>query len=98
GRQDNERRVRQSGVSQRRVRAGNLTSTTAAAFNTPASTFSCTANVKRTQELSIGFWQQLYKGDLGQVRVGAQYEFVRLTAFPGSPIAAPPMALHLTWA
>jgi hypothetical protein len=66
----------------------NLTSTTAAAFNTPASTFSCTANVKRTQELSIGFWQQLYKGDLGQVRVGAQYEFVRLTAFPGSPIAS----------
>jgi hypothetical protein len=66
----------------------NTTSTFAAGFNTPASTFSCTANVKRTQELSIGFWQQLYKGDLGQVRVGAQYEFVRLQAFAGSPIAS----------
>jgi hypothetical protein len=65
----------------------NTTSTFAAGFNTPASTFGCTANVKRTQELSIGFWQQLYKGDLGQIRAGAQYEFVRLQAFPGTPVA-----------
>jgi hypothetical protein len=55
-----------------------------AGFNTPF-VGACTANVHRTQELTIGFWQQLYKGDLGQVRVGAQYEFVRLEAFPGSP-------------
>jgi len=40
--------------------------------------------VQRTQELTVGFWQQLYKGDLGQVRVGAQYEFVRLEAFAGT--------------
>ncbi len=56
------------------------------AFNTPL-TGACTANVHRTQELSIGFWQAVYKGDLGQVRVGAQYEFVRLDAFPGLPTA-----------
>ena len=43
----------------------------AAGFNTPIAPGSCTANVKRTQELTVGFWQQLYKGDLGQVRVGA---------------------------
>ena len=49
---------------------------------------SCTANVERTQELTVGFWQQLYKGDLGQVRVGAQYEFVRLKAFAGQRHAA----------
>jgi hypothetical protein len=55
-----------------------------AGFNTPF-VGACTANVHRTQELTIGFWQQLYKGDLGQVRFGAQYEFVRLEAFPGSP-------------
>ena len=53
-------------------------------FNTPIAPSSCTANVGRTQELTIGFWQQLYKGDLGQVRVGAQYEFVRLDAFAGT--------------
>ena len=55
-----------------------------AGFNTPF-VGACTANVHRTQELTIGFWQQLYKGDLGQVRFGAQYEFVRLQAFDGSP-------------
>jgi hypothetical protein len=57
-------------------------------FNTPITAGplagSCTANVERTQELTVGFWQQLYKGDLGQVRVGAQYEFVRLQAFAGT--------------
>ncbi len=61
----------------------NTASTFGAGFNTPVAPGACTANVKRTQELSIGFWQQLYKGDLGQVRVGAQYEFVRLQAFDG---------------
>jgi hypothetical protein len=50
----------------------------------------CTANVKRTQEITVGFWQQLYKGDLGQLRAGVQYEFVRLQAFAGAttPLAA----------
>ena len=62
------------------------------AFNTPLSG-SCTANVKRTQEITVGFWQQLYKGDLGQVRVGVQYEFVKLQAFAGAttPLAPGPV-------
>jgi hypothetical protein len=47
-----------------------------------------TANVKRTQELTAGFWYAIYKGDLGQVRFGAQYEFVKLTAFPGATTGA----------
>ena len=55
----------------------------ASGFNTPLSG-SCTANVERTQEITVGFWQQLYKGDLGQVRVGVQYEFVKLQAFAGA--------------
>jgi hypothetical protein len=59
------------------------TSTFGAAYNVNSAT-TCTANVKRTQELTVGFWQQLYKGDLGQVRVGAQYEFIRLQAFAGT--------------
>jgi hypothetical protein len=62
-------------------------STFSAAFNSPL-TGACTANVKRTQELTAGFWYTAYKGDLGQVRVGAQYEFVKLTAFPGSTIVS----------
>jgi len=62
----------------------NTASTFGAGFNTPIAPSSCTANVEKTQELSIGFWQAIYKGDLGQVRVGAQYEFVRLEAFAGT--------------
>ena len=65
----------------------NTSSTFAAAFNSPVTGTLCTANVHRTQELSFGFWQQLYKGDLGQVRFGAQYEYVRLQAFAGTPVA-----------
>jgi hypothetical protein len=59
----------------------------AGAFNSPIAGSTCTANVQRTQELTIGFWQDAYKGDLGRVRVGMQYEYVRLQAFPGSPTA-----------
>lgn len=85
-----ERRLRQSRLFEWRLfsakhRRGLIGSS---GFNTPITAGplagSCTANVERTQELTVGFWQQLYKGDLGQVRVGAQYEFVRLQAFAGT--------------
>jgi hypothetical protein len=64
------------------------TSTFGAAYNVNSAT-TCTANVKRTQELTVGFWQNVYKGDLGTMRIGAQYEFVRLEAFQGSPKVSP---------
>jgi hypothetical protein len=47
---------------------------------TPAN---CIANNRRVIELAIGFWRDLYKGDLGRLRVGAQYEFLRREAFEG---------------
>ena len=49
----------------------------------PAGT--CNANVQRVQEFTIGFWKNLYKGPVGRVAVGGQYEFVKLDAFAGSP-------------
>ena len=58
-----------------------------AGFNDPIVAGSCTANVQRTQEFTIGFWQNIYKGDIGRFTFGAQYEYVRLTAFAGSPTA-----------
>jgi hypothetical protein len=67
----------------------NLTSTFAAGFNTPITGTACTANVQRTQEFTVGFWQNLYKGDLGRVAFGAQYEHVKLWAFAGIPGASP---------
>jgi hypothetical protein len=54
-------------------------------FNTPIAGFTCTFDVQKAQEFTIGFWQDMYKGDLGRVRAGLQYEYVRLTAFPGVP-------------
>ena len=52
-----------------------------AAFNTTSAT--CTANVQRAQEITVGFWQDFYKGDLGRMRYGLQYEFVQLDLFNG---------------
>ena len=47
-------------------------------------------NMGSTQELTVGFWNNLYKGSLGRVTYGAQYAFLRLQAFPGAagPITA----------
>lgn len=47
---------------------------------TPAN---CIANNRRITELAIGFWHDLYKGDLGRLRVGAQYEYLKREAFAG---------------
>ena len=44
----------------------------------------CAANVQRVQEFTIGFWQDIYKGDLGRARVGLQYEYVTLDLFSGA--------------
>ena len=67
------------------VELGAAAGTGSGAFNqagvVPAAT--CAFNVQKTQELTVGFWQDAYRGDLGRVRVGLQYEYVRLTAFPG---------------
>jgi len=54
-----------------------------ASFNMAIAPTVCTANVKRTQEITVGFWQDIYKGSLGRFVVGMQYEYVRLEAFPG---------------
>jgi hypothetical protein len=63
----------------------NLTSASAGAFNTPITGTTCTFDVQRTQEFTIGLWQTAYQGELGRAVVGAQYEYVKLTAFPGLP-------------
>src|SRR5215475_6612712 len=37
----------------------------------------------RLSELTIGFWQNVYKGDYGRVTFGAQYEYIKRKAFNG---------------
>jgi hypothetical protein len=63
-----------------------LGSTTSGGFNGASAT--CAANVQRVREFTVGFWQDIYKGDLGRARVGLQYEYVTLDLFSGTPIGA----------
>jgi len=50
------------------------TVTTASSFNTTTTT-TCVANNRLLAEVTVGFWQDLYKGHFGRVAVGAQYVF-----------------------
>jgi hypothetical protein len=43
----------------------------------------CIANNKQLAEVTVGFWQNLYKGDFGRVAAGAQYAYIRREAFDG---------------
>ncbi len=61
----------------------NLGSGTAG-FNDAITGLTCTANVRRTQELTVGFWNNIYKGPMGRLTFGMQYEYVRLQAFAGA--------------
>src|SRR5215831_15331829 len=58
------------------------TITTASSFNT-TTTSTCVANNRRLSEITVGFWQDLYKGHLGRFTLGAQYEYIRRDAFEG---------------
>ena len=40
--------------------------------------------------ITVGFWQDFYKGDLGRMRYGLQYERVQLDLFNGVVTAAAP--------
>jgi hypothetical protein len=66
-----------------------------AGFNDPIAGTTCSGatNVQRVQEITAGFWYNLYKGDFGRLRFGMQYKYETLTAFPGAPglpTAGPP--------
>ena len=61
-----------------------------AGFNDPIPGTACSGatNVQRVQEITAGLWYNVYKGDLGRVRVGIQYEYWTLNAFGTSPTPA----------
>ena len=59
-------------------------STDSVGFN--GSSALCAANVQRVQEFTVGFWQDIYKGDLGRARVGLQYEYVSSICSPARPV------------
>jgi hypothetical protein len=43
----------------------------------------CIANNRRLSDITVGFWQNVYKGDYGRLTVGGQYEYIKREAFPG---------------
>ena len=43
----------------------------------------CSVNVKRLEEITLGFWQNFYKGPMGRITGGAQVEYIHRDVFPG---------------
>jgi hypothetical protein len=49
----------------------------------------CAVNVKRLEEITVGFWYNFYKGPVGRLTGGAQFEYIHRDSFPGrGPVAA----------
>jgi hypothetical protein len=57
--------------------------TTAASFT--GGTSNCAAVNKEVDMATVGFWQNLYKGEYGRVATGFQYEYIRRKSFDGLP-------------
>jgi hypothetical protein len=60
--------------------------TTAASFN--GGTSNCAAVNKSVTEVTVGFWQDFYKGNYGRVAGGFQWEYIRRQSFPGVGVPA----------
>src|SRR5260370_11395402 len=54
----------------------------------------CVANNRRLTDGTVGFWYNLYKGSLGRLATGAEYEYIRREAFNGIG-GAPSTANHI---
>jgi hypothetical protein len=50
------------------------------AGGTPAD---CIAKNRRLSDVTVGFWQNVYKGNYGRVAAGAQYEYIKREVFAG---------------
>jgi hypothetical protein len=48
-------------------------------------TSNCAAVNKEVDMATLGFWQNLYKGDYGRVATGFQYQYIRRKSFDGVP-------------
>ena len=43
----------------------------------------CAPNTQQIDQVTVGFWDKVYTGSFGQVRVGVQYSHTELHAFSG---------------
>jgi hypothetical protein len=44
----------------------------------------CAPNIQQIDQITGGFWDKLYTGGFGQIRVGVQYSHTNVTAFAGA--------------
>lgn len=44
----------------------------------------CSVNVKQLEEITVGFWHNFYKGDMGRIAGGAQFEYIHRDSQPGT--------------
>jgi hypothetical protein len=56
---------------------------------TYAGTAKCQANFRNLQEATSGFWYRFYKGPMGTMQFGAQYEWIHKNTWNGTLTAAP---------
>jgi hypothetical protein len=54
---------------------------------TGATALTCTGNVKSVDQITAGFWDKVYSGSFGYVRVGVQYSHTDLDTFAGANAA-----------
>ncbi len=43
----------------------------------------CSVDVKQVEEITVGFWQNLYRGPIGRLVAGMEFEYLHRTAFSG---------------
>jgi hypothetical protein len=55
--------------------------TTAASFT--GGTSNCAAINQQLEDVTVGFWQDFYKGNYGRLAGGFEWEFIRRESFPG---------------
>lgn len=65
---------------------GNTATSTAGCY---AQGGTCNAQTETLWSVTPGFWHTAYKGDFGNIKLGAQYQFTRKDAFSGSTGQAP---------
>ncbi len=54
----------------------------------PAGATTCAGNTKQIWQITGGFWDKIYEGGFGQVRVGVQYSYTQRELFAGSGSSA----------
>jgi hypothetical protein len=52
------------------------------------STAACATQTKSVQEITVGFWDTIYKGDFGMLRAGFQYADIQRNGFAGAATTA----------